>query len=133
MLAKITIADYMTKNIMTVKQDADALASIKQLLDHKITCAPVIDQSGKLVGMFSEKDCMKFVLDASYNQGASGKVSEFMNEDISTVDAEASIFDLADKFKDSSVRSFPVLDDRKMVGIVSRTDVLRAIVSSIKL
>lgn len=132
MLTKISIADYMTKHIMTVKQDADALASIKQLLDHKITCAPVLDQSGKLVGMFSEKDCMKFALDASYNQGVSGKVSEFMNNEIVTVNAESSIFDLADKFKDSSVRSFPVFDDKKLVGIVSRTDVLRAIVSSIK-
>ena len=79
MLAKITIADYMTRNIMTLKQDADVLATIKQLLSHKITCAPVLDPSGKLVGMFSEKDSMKVVLDASYNQGMSGIVSDFMN------------------------------------------------------
>lgn len=129
MLAKITIADYMTKNIMTVKQDADALAAIKQLLSHKITCAPVLDQSGKLVGMFSEKDCMKFVLDSSYNQGMSGKVSDFMHTKILSVEAESSIVDLAEKFQDSSVRSYPVFDDKKLVGIVSRTDVLRAIVS----
>jgi CBS domain-containing protein len=129
MLAKITIAAYMTKNIMTVKQDADALAAIKQLLGHKITCAPVLDQSGKLVGMFSEKDSMKFVLDASYNQGMSGKVADFMNTNIITVKAESSIVDLAEKFQDSSVRSFPVFDGKKLVGIVSRTDVLRAIVS----
>ena len=129
MLAKITIADYMTKNIMTVKQDADALVAIKQLLSHKITCAPVLDKSGKLVGMFSEKDCMKVVLDASYNQGMSGKVEEFMNSKVLTVNAGSSIVDLADKFQDSSVRSFPVFDDNDLVGIVSRTDVLRALVS----
>ena len=129
MLAKITISDYMTKNLMTVKQDADVLASIKKLLSHKVTCAPVLDQSGKLVGMFSEKDSMKVVLDASYNQGMSGKVADFMNQKIITVNADSSIVDLADKFQDSSVRSFPVFDDDKLVGIVSRTDVLRALVS----
>jgi CBS domain-containing protein len=129
MLAKITIADYMTKNIMTLKQDADVLVAIKQLLAHKITCAPVIDKSGKLVGMFSEKDSMKVVLDASYNQGMSGKVEDFMNTKILSVNAESSIVDLADKFRDSSVRSFPVFDDDKLVGIVSRTDVLKALVS----
>ncbi len=129
MLAKITIADYMTKNIMTLKQDADVLATIKQLLSHKITCAPVLDPSGKLVGMFSEKDSMKVVLDASYNQGMSGIVSDFMNSKIITVEAGSSIVDLADKFQDSSVRSFPVFDNNKLVGIVSRTDVLRALVS----
>jgi predicted transcriptional regulator len=129
MLAKITIADYMTKNIMTLKQDADVLATIKQLLSHKITCAPVLDPSGKLVGMFSEKDSMKVVLDASYNQGMSGIVSDFMNHKVIRVEAGSSIVDLADKFQDSSVRSFPVFDNNKLVGIVSRTDVLRALVS----
>jgi CBS domain-containing protein len=129
MLAKFTIADYMTKNLMTVKQDADVLATIKQLLSHKVTCAPVLDRSGKLVGMFSEKDSMKVVLDASYNQGMSGKVVDFMNQKIISVDASSSIVDLADKFQDSSVRSFPVFDDDKLVGIISRTDVLRALVS----
>ena len=129
MLAKITIADYMTKNIMTLKQDADVLATIKQLLSHKITCAPVLDPAGKLVGMFSEKDSMKVVLDASYNQGMSGIVSDFMNHNIISVEAGSSIVDLADKFQDSSVRSFPVFSNNKLVGIVSRTDVLRALVS----
>jgi CBS domain-containing protein len=129
MLAKITIADYMTKNIMTVKADIDALAAIKQLLSHKITCAPVLDQSGKLIGMFSEVDCMKVVLSASYNQGMSGKVEDFMTKEIISVDAESSIVDLADKFQDSSLRSYPVFQDKSLVGIVSRTDVLKAIVS----
>ena len=129
MLAKITIADYMTKNIMTVKKDADALAAIKQLLSHKITCAPVLDESGKLVGMFSEKDCMKVVLSASYNQGMSGKVSDFMSQDILSVNAESSIVDLAEKFQDTTLRSYPVFHDNSLVGIVSRTDVLRALVS----
>jgi len=129
MLAKITIADYMTKNIMTIKQDIDALAAIKQLLSHKITCAPVLDQTGKLVGMFSEIDCMEVVLSASYNQGMSGKVSDFMSTDIVSVNAESSIVDLAEKFKDTSLRSYPVFSDKKLVGIVSRTDVLRALVS----
>ncbi len=129
MLAKITIADYMTRNIMTVKKDADALGTIKQLLDHKITCAPVLDQSGKLIGMFSEVDCMKVVLDASYNQGMSGKVADFMTQKIVKVEAQSSIVDLAEKFQDSSLRSYPVFEGNNLVGIVSRTDVLKAIVS----
>lgn len=129
MLAKITIADYMTKHVMTIKPDMEALVAIKQLLSHKITCAPVLDKSGQLVGMFSEKDCMKVVLNAAYNQGLSGQVEDFMSKDILTVDAHASIIDLAQKFQDTSMRSYPVFDDKKLVGIVSRTDVLKALVS----
>ena len=133
MLAKIKVAKYMTKNIMTVKKDTDALVAIKQLLDHKITCAPVLDQKGKLVGMFSEIDCMKVVLDTSYNQGMSGKVEDFMTTEIQSVQAESSIVDLAEKFKDPSIRSYPVFDDNKLVGIVSRTDVLKTLVSISKI
>lgn len=129
MLAKITIADYMTKNIMSVKEDLDALVAIKQLLDHKITCAPVLDKSGKLVGIFSEIDCMKVVLDASYNQGMSGKVADFMTTNVVSVVAESSIVDLAEKFQDTSLRSYPVFSENDLVGIVSRTDVLKALVS----
>ncbi len=129
MIAKITIADYMTKNIMSVKQDDDVLVAIKQLLSHKITCAPVTDQGGNLVGMLSEKDCMRVVLESSYNQGMSGKVADFMRKEIISVNAESSIVDLAEKFKDSSVRSFPVFDDKSLVGVISRTDVLRALVA----
>jgi predicted transcriptional regulator len=129
MIKKITIADYMVKNMMTVKQNDDVLVAIKQLLSHKTTCAPVLDSSGVLVGMLSEKDCMRVVLDYSYNQGMSGKVDDFMRKEIISVNIESSIVDLAEKFKDSSVRSFPVFDDKKFVGVISRTDVLRALVA----
>lgn len=127
MLAKITIADYMTKHVFTLKRETSVLEAIKSLLAHKVTCAPVVDEQGHLLGMFSEKDSMKVVLNCAYNQGMSGKVGEFMTTDTITVDAESSIVDLAERFKDSSVRSFPVFSDEKMVGIVSRTDVLRAL------
>ncbi len=130
MLAKITIADYMTKHVFTLKKETSVLEAIKALLTHKVTCAPVVDEHGKLVGMFSEKDSMKVVLDCAYNQGMSGTVSEFMTTNTVTVDADASIVDLAEKFQDSSVRSFPVFSDNMLVGIVSRTDVLKALTST---
>lgn len=133
MLAKIKVAKYMTKNMMTVKKETDVLVAIKQLLSHKITCAPVLDETGKLVGMFSEMDSMKVVLDTSYNQGMSGKVEDFMTTDIQSVQAESSIVDLAEKFKDSSVRSYPVFDNNKLVGVVSRTDILKTLVSISKI
>lgn len=118
---------------MTVKKEMDVLVAIKQLLSHKITCAPVLDETGKLVGMFSEMDSMKVVLDTSYNQGMSGKVEDFMTTDIQFVQAESSIVDLAEKFKDSSVRSYPVFDNNKLVGVVSRTDILKTLVSISKI
>jgi CBS domain-containing protein len=129
MLSKITVADYMTKRLVSLSKQTNVFDAIKKLLENKITCAPVIDEEGKLIGMFSEKDGMRVVLASVYDQGMSGKVGDFMSTEIISVDANSSIVNLAETFQNSAVRSFPVFDHAKMVGIISRTDVLRALVS----
>ena len=128
MLAKITVADYMAKRLVTLTKDTNVIDAIKKLLDHKITCAPVIDSKGQLIGMFSEKDGLKVFLESVYNQGMSGKVGDYMTTDTISVDVSSSIVDLAEKFHKSSIRSFPVFQDGKFVGVISRVDVLRALV-----
>ncbi|MFI3120666.1 MAG: CBS domain-containing protein [Methylococcaceae bacterium] len=129
MLAKITVADYMAKRLVTLTKDTNVIDAIKKLLDHKITCAPVIDSKGQLIGMFSEKDGMKVFLESVYNQGMSGKVGEYMTTEIINIDAHTLIVDLAEKFQKSSVRSFPVFQEGELVGVISRVDVLRAFVT----
>jgi len=130
MLTKITVADYMTKRLVTLAKDSDVVDAVKKLLDHKITSAPVVDQRGHLLGMFSEKDVMNIVLETVYNQSMSGKVGDYMTREVISVDADSSIVDLAEKFQQTTVRSFPVFQDNDLVGIVSRTDVLRALASN---
>lgn len=130
MLTKIRIADYMSKHLVTLTEETNVLEAIKKLLDHKVTSAPVLDKQGHLLGMFSERDSMKVILECTYNQSMAGKVSEFMSTDVVTVEADASIVDLAEKFEASSVRSYPVYENNQLVGLVSRTDVLRALVTA---
>jgi CBS domain-containing protein len=131
MLAKITVADYMTKRLvtLTLTKDTNVIDAIKKLLDHKITSAPVIDSKGRLIGMFSEKDGVRLFLESVYNQGMSGKVGEYMTTETISVEATSSIVDLAEKFEKSSIRSFPVFQDGEFVGVISRVDVLRALVA----
>jgi CBS domain-containing protein len=129
MLAKITIADYMSRQLVTLKKETDVLTAIKQLLSHRITSAPVLDQAGYLLGIFSEKDCMNVALETAYNENPISCVADYMTTDTVTVDADASIIDLAEKFNSSSIRSYPVYDDKQLVGMISRADVLRALVT----
>lgn len=129
MLAKITVADYMSKRLVTLTKDTGVIDAVNKLLDHKITSAPVVNERGQLLGMFSEKDVMSIVLEAAYNQSMSGKVGDYMTIEVISVDADSSIVDLAEKFEQTIVRSFPVFQDHDLVGIVSRTDVLRALAS----
>jgi len=132
MLAKITVADYMSKRLVTLARDTGVIDAVKLLLDHKITSAPVVDQQGRLLGVFSEKDVMSIVLETVYNQSMSGKVGDYMSTEVISVDAESSIVDLAEKFEQTTVRSFPVFQDNQLVGVVSRTDILRALATNHK-
>ncbi len=130
MLAKITVADYMTTHLVKLTKEMTGIDAIKKILDHKITGAPVFDEHGKVIGMFSEKDALKMVLEVAYNQSSAGNVTEYMTSGVLKVEAEMSIVDLAEKFQNSAIRSFPVYRDQDLVGIISRTDVLRALAST---
>jgi len=129
MLAKIAVADYMSEHVATVKPETDVAVAFKIMLDNKITSIPVVDGQGKLVGIFSEKDGMKVVVESAYNQSMSGKVGDFMSKDLLVVEAEESLVDVAAKFQNTPIRSFPVFQSGQMVGMISRVDVLRALAS----
>lgn len=131
MLAKIAVADYMSKNVITVTPDTEIAQAIKKMLDHKITSVPVLDEHGKLVGLFSEKDGVRVVVESAYNQSMDGKVGEIMTKQPPTIDAEASLVDVALKFQEMATRSFPVFQEGELVGIISRVDVMRALISQL--
>ena len=77
--------------------------------------------------MLSELDCLKVVLQAGYHGDYGGPVRDFMTSDVQTVNAEMSIVDLAEKFLKTRLRRFPVTDRNRLVGQISRRDVLRAL------
>ncbi len=129
MLAKISAADYMSTHLVTVTPDTEIAQAIKKLLDHKITSMPVVDPHGKLVGVFSEKDGIKVVVETVYNQSMDGKVSDIMSKNPTIIDAHESLVDVAGRFQETTVRSFPVFQDGELVGMISRVDVLRALLA----
>lgn len=121
------VKDYMAKSLVTLKPDTDVLDAIHELVKHRIAGAPVVDDSGNLLGMLSELDCMKIALNAGYHGNWGGPVSDFMSDGVKTVDAEMSIIDLAQLFINSRFRRFPVMQGTRLVGQISRRDVLRAL------
>lgn len=121
------VKDYMAKTLVTFKPDTDVLDAVHELVNKRIAGAPVVDDQGNLLGMLSELDCMKVALDAGYHGNWGGPVSEFMSDGVETVDAEMSIVDLAQEFITSRFRRFPVMHGTRLVGQISRRDVLRAL------
>lgn len=126
-LKSCLVKDYMTKTLVTFRPDMDVLDAIHALVKHRIAGAPVVDDAGNLVGMLSEFDCMKVALQAAYHSAYGGPVRDYMTKDVSTVNAEMSIVDLAQTFADKGYRRFPVTADNRLVGQISRRDVLRAL------
>jgi CBS domain-containing protein len=121
------VRDYMSGRLVTFRPETDVMDAMRQLVHHKISGAPVIDDHGHLVGMLSEFDCLKMVLEAGYHGEPGGPVSELMVADVQTVDADMNIVDLAQLFQESRLRRYPVLKDNRVVGQISRRDVLRAL------
>ena len=121
------VKDYMSANLVTLSPSTPILAAARQLVEYRISGAPVVDQQGNLVGLLSEKDCMRIALHAGYHSEAAGTVAEYMQKDVKTVDAERNIVDVAMMFIEDDYRRYPVMKDGRLVGQISRRDVLKAL------
>jgi len=121
------VKDYMARTVITFKPETEVLDAVHTLVDKRIAGAPVVDDEGSLVGMLSEFDCMRVVLGASYHGNAGGPVRDYMTTDTQTVDAKMNIVDLAQVFVETGFRRFPVIEGNRLVGQISRRDVLRAL------
>lgn len=129
MLKSVKVRDYMAANLVTLSPDMEILRAIHSLVENRISGAPVVDEHGNLVGVLSEQDCMRVALAAGYYEEYGGKVAEYMTREVQTVEADMSIVALAEKFLGGPYRRFPVIADNRLVGQVSRRDVLRALES----
>jgi predicted transcriptional regulator len=128
MLASLKVKDYMSVNKCTFTPDMDILSAIHHMLESKISGAPVIDHHGNMVGFLSEKDCMQVALNAGYQQsGAAGRVSEFMTGGVDSIDVETPIIEVAELFLKGSFKRFPVVMDNRLVGTITRQNVLSAL------
>jgi len=124
----ITARDYMATRLVTLSPDMDVMDAVAVLLEERISGAPVVDSRGNLVGILSEKDCLQIAVTAGYYGERGGPVSQFMHRNVVTVEPSTPIFEVAKLFLGSHFRRYPVVDaDNRLVGQLSRRDVLRAI------
>jgi len=121
------VRSYMTTKLVTFTPEMDLHEAIHLLLRHRISGAPVVDARGDLVGILSMRDCLGVAFSASYHQDRAGPVSDYMSHDVVTVEADAHLVEVAERFVRGTFRRFPVLDGGRLVGVISRHDVLRAI------
>jgi CBS domain-containing protein len=125
-MASFTVRDYMSARRMSFAPTMDVLEAIDLLVSENISGAPVIDDRGRLLGFFSEKDCMFLATQVGFHNERAGEVADHMTSPAVTVEADSSVFDIAKLFLEKTPRRYPVVEDNRLVGHISRRDVLRA-------
>ena len=121
------VKNYMTTNLIALKDEMDVYFAIGLLLKNNISGAPVIDNNDNLSGILSEKDCLRVFANGSFYNMPGGEVSRFMTKVVATVEPNTDLFSVADIFLKHNYRRMPVVKGKKLVGQISRRDVLRAI------
>ena len=126
-----SVEEYMTKHLITFKEDTDINVVIKSLLENRITGAPVLDDHGKVVGLIDDKDCLNVLFSNVYNRlptTNADTVSHFMSNVMRSIKADQNILDVASIFVSTPFKRLLVVDENdKLVGQISRRDILRAI------
>ncbi len=131
-MRSVKVNDFMAKRLVTLHPQTNVVEALSVLLDKKISGAPVVDDTGALVGVLSEVDLMKIIIQDSYYDEAAGVVGDFMRFPVDTVEADTDIYSLAERFLTEHRRRYPVVRHGKLVGQISRRDVLRAAQESLR-
>ena len=141
--------DVMTRHVVSIGPDATVLKAAQTMLQHHISGLPVVDAAGKLVGILSEGDFLRrretaterrrsrwleFLMGpgkiaSEYTHSHGAKVSEVMTEDVETVDEETPLEDVVELMERRRIKRVPVTHGAKMTGIVTRSNLMQAMVS----
>ncbi len=114
-------SDIMTRNVCTIQPEASAQQAA-QLLDQKrISGAPVVNAQGQLIGMITEADIISKV----NREGL--RVADIMTHELIVVTEETPVGEIAQLLTERKIKRVPVVSDGKLVGIVSRADIVHAV------
>jgi len=129
----MTIEKAMSSTVVTIDADDTLLHATRMMKDNKIKHLPVVDRSGSLVGIVTDRDLKK----ASASDATTLEVHELlylldkvtiqtiMSKNVVTVDKGTPLKQAALLMVDKGIGCLPVMDGKQLVGIVTRTDVLR--------
>ncbi|WP_317931862.1 CBS domain-containing protein [Halioxenophilus sp. WMMB6] len=127
-MESMKVADYMTTEFVKFNPNALVVEAVRDLLKHEAIGGPVISASGELVGWISEQDCMSSALQVLYYNQRVAQVADVMKTEVLTVLEDDDLLSLAQQMLKQKPKAYPVLDDDgRVIGIISRRLILRAI------
>lgn len=124
----LTARDLMTTSLVTFRPDQTILEAIQTMLRYRISGGPVVDGEEHLIGILSELDCLRLLASDEFyqvDQEEGALVRHFMSPEGRTVPPDLGIYALSHYFLTTAVRRLPVVEGERLIGQISRRDVLR--------
>jgi predicted transcriptional regulator len=122
-----SIRPLIQRNSLIIDCDTPIKTIINLLFEHRTTGAPVVDENRKLIGFISEKDCMGKLIQAAYFCDQIPTVNEMMSTNIISVSADDKMLDVAQMMVNSAPKLYPVVENDKCIGVITRGDILQAL------
>ena len=113
--------DIMTRKVYTIRSDASAQEAAQLLDQHRISGLPVVDEGSDIIGIVTEADIISKV----DKEGL--RVSDIMSTEVTSVNEETPASEIALLLTERKIKRVPVVQDGKLVGIVSRADIVHAV------
>ncbi|SDO07649.1 CBS domain-containing protein [Vreelandella arcis] len=123
------VRDIMSRDCYRVSPEMSITTLAQGLALHRLPGAPVVDRHDNLIGFISEQDVLGRVLDSIYHDDEAPLVKELMRNEVLSVTPAKSITDLAQEMLGAKPKIYPVVEQRRLVGIVTRRDILVALLT----
>jgi CBS domain-containing protein len=117
--------DIMTRNVVCIKNDIPVVDAIRLMSKKNITGIPVVEDDMTLVGILSEQDVLR--LFHTYEDEKDRTVNDFMTQPAVHFEKEEPLLDVCYCLRDNSIRRVPITSNGKVVGVISRSDILKCI------
>ena len=122
----LEVRDVMTKNVVCIRKDKPVIDAIRLMSRKNITGIPVVEDDMTLVGIISEQDVLR--LFHTYDDEKDRTVNDFMTQPAIHFEENESLLDVCYCLRDNSIRRVPVTSNGKVVGVISRSDILKCII-----
>jgi len=118
---QLTARDVMRENVITVGAEASLHDAIELLMQHKISGLPVVDAKQRVIGVITEKDMVKLLYEP---RGKLKKVGDLMVQKVVSFEVDTPLVEICDCLMSESFRRVPIVDNGKLVGLISRADLM---------
>lgn len=121
----VQAGQVMTRDVISVLPESPVLDVVRLMTDREVSGIPVVDREKRLVGIVTEKDVIRLLVEEDVNKHS---VQDYMTHKVMSFKEDSNILDICRFFIKSHVRRVPILDaDNRLVGLISRRDVLMEI------